>query len=1121
MKNLLKQTKNNPSLFKLDLKMKLSALLLFTCIFALQANESYSQKTKVTVDLEQVTVEKLIDVIEEKTKYRFLYIIDDVDLDRVVSIKAKRERVNYILDRIFKGTNTGYSIDDRQISLTKRIILESIPQEGVVAPIQNVIMGTVSDKLGAPLPGANIIEKGTVNGTQSDFDGNFSLEITDEKAVLVVSYIGFVTKEILIDGETNLNIILEESSEGLDEVVVVAYGTQKKVSLTSAISQISGEDIIKRPVADASQSLQGLAAGVTVIDQGGRPGNSEVAIRFRGVSSLGNNNPLIIVDGIEQRLGDVNPDDIESISLLKDASSTAIYGSRGGNGVILLTTKRAKSGELSIDYHGYSGIQQSNNNPKHLGLREYLELEQVARVNGERGGLSINGFDVSTPEGIDTYVNQTDRDQYPLPYEWWENGNLLKTAPQMNHTLSISGGSENVKARGSLRHQTIEGIIPNVSNKINEIRLNADFKASDKLSFSLGLNYRQTKNQQPERGVGNIFNRTLHGGKFSVPRYSTGEYGIGPQRVNPLIWAELGGTSDTRNDLLITQMTGIYEILPGLKYTLDVGFRNDAFQNSTFQNSYTVEDPITERVQDRPINSLTESFGTTRELTMTQTLGYQKSIGLHNFGMLIGYQTIDNTSKNINASRIDFFNNEIRSLDAGSQDILNNGGLNSKQSLRSFFGRANYNYKEKYILELAGRYDGSSRFSEKNRFAFFPSFSAAWRLSEEDFWGNLSNTINEAKLRVSWGESGNQSIGLFQFFPAFNPSSYSFNGQVAQGFAETQLINPNLTWETIEQFNVAIETNFWNNRFGVTLEYYDKLTDGILLTLPIDPLIGLNPSAQNAGIISNKGWESTLSLRGGNKFKYDIGFNYTYNANVVEDLAETGPIISGGGENRITIIDEGLSIGSLYGYRTDGFFQSANEIAGTPTLQSNTQPGDVKYIDLNDDGIINSDDWDVLGQGFPPSTFGTTFNLTYKDFQLFMQWQGAAGNKTLFDGGLGHQATFEAFTHENFADYWTEDNRDARWPRPIKGNLRNLQASDLKLLDASYLRLKNITLTYNFNSKLLKGLPLRAASVYIGATNVLTFSELTDWGIDPESTRSRGNYYPQVGIYTAGIKLNF
>lgn len=1098
---------------KLYLIMRLTVLFMIVGMMQVMAS-GYSQVTKFKITERNMQLEKLFEQIEKNSAYKFFYNNDDIDASVEIDINAEDQNVFEVLDQAFETLPYTYKVLDNQLIFVHGQ-KQPVVEEATIGQQTIQVKGKVTDTQGEPLPGVSIVEKGTTNGTITGVDGSYTIDISSPEEVLVFSFIGFELQDVNVAGRSTIDITLVEEVTDLSEVVVVGYGVQKKVSLTNSVAQVTGDDLAKRPVANTAQSLQGMASGVVVVDNGGRPGASDVNIRVRGLTTLGDNNPLIIVDGIEQRMSDINPDDIQSISILKDASSTAIYGSRAANGVVLITTRRAKEGDVQISYHGYYGIQKAINRPEHLGLRDYMELENVARVNAGRAPLY-------TEEYINEYVNATDREKYPLPFPWFDKGVMLKNAPQQNHTLSLSGGNDFVKARASLRHQDIDGIVSNFSDKTSEIRVNTDFKLSEKINVSFDVNYRTSEDTQPYAGVYNVFNYMLHATKFSVPQYSTGEYGLGPQNNNPLLNAEMTGLRTNQNDYFFGKLKADYQIVKDLRYTFEYAARNSATQRQAYKDKYRNEDPVTGRVRQVTMNSLEEYRSSFKEFTMTHLLNYTKQITEnHSVNALIGYSTIDNDQNWVSAYRQDFYNNDIQSLRSGAEENKDNDGVNSFSGLKSYFGRVNYNFADKYLLEANARYDGSSRFSEKKQYAFFPSFSGAWRISREGFWSQFSGIVNEFKLRGSWGLTGNQAIPLFEFFPALSTVDYAFNENAVQGYAQKQFVNEDLTWEVTRQWDLGFDMGFLDNRINWTFDYYNKRTEDILLELPIPATVGLEPSYQNAGVVSNKGWETGLTVRGGKQLKYNIGVNVSRNKNVVEDLYGTGPYITGGGANQTFIIKEGLSMNSLWGYHTDGFFQSQEEIDNYPTYQSNTKPGDTKYLNLNGDDKINPDDRDFLGHTFPIYSYSSTMNFSYKNFELFMQWQGASGHTTQVAGGLAHQATYEAFTHKIHKDYWTEDNRDARWPRPIKSNLRNLQASDLLTVDADYLRLKNIMLSYNVPNTLLNKLPISKAQVYVNATNLLTFSKLNEWNLDPEMPAGRANYYPQVSLYTVGLKLNF
>ncbi|MDQ6480600.1 SusC/RagA family TonB-linked outer membrane protein [Dyadobacter sp. LHD-138] len=978
------------------------------------------------------------------------------------------------------------------------------------------ITGKVSDEKGAGLPGVSIVIKGTTRGTTTDTEGKFSLEMLDDNATLVFSFVGYATQEVIAGNRRNIDVKLLDDENPLSEVVVVGYSTIKKESLTGAVAAIKGKDLIKRTTSNVQQALQGQIPGLTVLDQGAGPGKSNMVLRIRGITTLGANEPLVIVDGIEQRLSDINPLDIESVSVLKDASSTAIYGSRAANGVILLTTKRAVSGKMSISYNGYYALQKTNNNPVHMGLGDYLQLQKVAWTN------STGTPGIFTDDYIKEYVNATDRLKYPLPNTWYDE--VLRTAPQMNHSLSVSGGNENIKALLSVRYQNQQGIIlANSDSKLSEIRLNTDYRLSSRLKFTTDVNYRSNNIIAPIN-ENDVFNKMLQTSQWTVPRYPDGTYGISSDGHNPLLSAEKAGTAKTLDEYLLGNFKGELQILKGLTFTTQIGARINLTTGKNYANKYEVRDYYNASVvrKNVPINSLTETRNDVREYTFNHLLNYSTNIGKHAIHALLGYSQIENKGRFISAYRQGFYSNDVESIGSGTNDATkSNSGSEYTWGLRSYFGRVNYTFKDKYLFEANGRYDGSSRFLENNRYSFFPSVSAGWRISEEKFWGGLNHYVGELKLRGSWGKTGNQAVDLYSGLATLSSSVYSFSGLPAQTFQQTRIANQNLTWETTTQSNVGLDAAFLNNRLTLSLDYYNKTTDGILLTLPVPGTLGLLPAPQNAGAVTNKGWEFAVSTR--NKFGgvgMDANFNFNVNNNNVGNLAGTGPYITGGNETRY-ITAEGYAINSFWGYKTDGLFQTPQEILDYPTMRTGVMPGDVKFVDLNNDGKITPADMTYLGRSFPKFTFGSSLNFSYKAFSLNMLFQGAAGAKARVGGAIIEMGIWGGFTHELIAgNYWTPENRDARFSRPLKYDLRNFVMSDRDLMNGSYLRLKNIQLVYQLPGSLTQKVGIKRASVYIATTNLLTFSALNEWNVDPETIPGgRTEQYPQTAVSTVGLNI--
>jgi TonB-linked SusC/RagA family outer membrane protein len=1090
--------------------MKLTAILLLTACLQVSAN-GFSQN--ITLSEKNISLQKIFKQIHKQTGYQFFYQDEMLDKAGRINIKVKDVPLEKVLAICFKDLPFTYSIANNTITIKPKKedkVIQAPP------PAFIDIHGVVKNTQGTPLAGVSVIVKGTNRGTSTNSDGSFSI---DAKAgdVLEFTIVGYQKKSVVVGTNNNLNIQLEVEALAGSEIVVVGYGTQKKVSLTSAVSTVNGEDLQRRPVSNVQQALQGQVPGLTVLDQGGSPGRSNTVVRVRGITTIGANDPLVIVDGIEQQLSDINPNDIETISLLKDASSTAIYGSRAANGVLLITTKRAKSGKTTVTYTGCYALQQANNRPEHMGLEDYMREQNVAFTN-------VGSAPKFTEDQIKEYLSSTDRYKYPLPNIWFET--MLRTAPQINNSVSISGGNENFKGRVSLRYQEQEGIIANSDSKIYEVRANTDFKVSSKINISTDVNYRYNKDLSFADQF-NVFNIMLHASEFTVPRYPDGTYGLSPQGRSPLVENELGGYSRIANDYILGNVKGDWEIAKGLKFTTQFAGSLSMMAGKNFLNSYEIRDYYNPDIVKKsvPLNNLTETRNIAREYTLNNLLNYSTTIKEnHDLAVLLGYSQIKNDGNNLSAFRQNFYNNDVQSIGQGVNDATkSNDGNETSWGLRSYFGRINYAFQNKYLFEANARYDGSSRFTENNRYSFFPSFSAGWRLSQENFWGNLNNYINEFKIRGSWGKTGNQAVALYSYYSTLDLLSYSFSGAPVQGYTQLKMSNEDLTWETTTQTDVGLDAQVLDNKFSLSIDYYNKKTDGILLVLPVPGTLGLQASAQNAGVVTNKGWEFLVGAH--EKFGqvgFDANLNFNINTNNVVSLEGTGPYITGSDTDPKFITGEGYPINSFWGYLTDGLFQTQDEVDNYPTIAQGIKPGDVKYVDRNSDGKINAEDMTYLGPSFPKYTFGSSFNLAYKGFTLNLLFQGAAKVNTRLSGALAEMGNQEGFTDKIYANnYWTPENPNARFPRPTKYSLLNIQSSDRMLINGAYLRLKNIQLMYQIPSAVLHNTFIEHLGIYVSGTNLLTVSKLNEWNLDPETMPGRANYYPQTALYTFGINAQF
>ncbi len=677
---------------------------------------------------------------------------------------------------------------------------------------QQQVSGTVTDAEGVPLAGANILEKGTTNGTQTDFDGNFTLEVGDD-AVLVISYIGFSTKEVSVDGQSDISVSMDENAAGLDEVVVVGYGTQSRAKVTGAISTVPTDQIAQRPVTNTTNALQGEVPGLTIFNSGGAPGVEDVKIRIRGVGTLNNSNPLVLVDGIEQSLGTVEPQNIESISVLKDAASAAIYGSRAANGVILVTTKRGASTGVKLSYSTLMGFQHPSFFPEKADDESWMRLENTAQVNA--GG---------SPTYSEEYISNVLAGTKPLefPFANWEEGIFRNGALMNQHSFSISAGSEVGKIFTSVNYNDTDGIIKNFNNKRTTVLVNADLYANDKLTFKVGLMYRNGNFSGPGHAINSsgiagqqIVQALLHMNRNVVMEYPDGTYDLISGQWNADAMATEGETNRISNDV-VAQGGFDYSLNDALTFRGNVTYKSNNQGTDTFMNSlagmknYVTGEPVTVSGWFAT-NRLTEETFTEKEFSQRLFLDYEKAFGSHDLGALLGYEEIHYNNKIVSASREGFFNNDLRDLNAGGVDNQQISGYREEWRLRSFFGRLNYSFDDRYLLQANLRIDGSSRFGDGNRYGYFPSVSAGWNITNESFMENVSDgaVLSGLKLRASWGQLGNQNIGLNKFRSTYNLNqNYQFGGTPVSGSAITQAGNQNITWETATITNVGLDASF-------------------------------------------------------------------------------------------------------------------------------------------------------------------------------------------------------------------------------------------------------------------------------------------------------------------------
>lgn len=1117
MKNKLTGT---CSLFRkrhLKIIMKTFAFLYCTTIFALSPNNLISQKSKIKIDEDKtLSIDEVFDLIMDQTDYRFFYEEGIFEGYNKLMVKKGVIKTNKLLQRsLLHG--------DFEVTLTEKneILIKNKKLSLVNKNQEYEVSGRVIDQYGQPLPGANIIEKGTTNGTQTDFDGNFSINVNDQNSIIEVSYIGFTTSEVSVNSDQDIiTIVLQEDADLLDQVVVVGYGSQKKANVIGAVGVLNSKDLAVRTVTDARQALQGTVNGISIVDRGGSPGEEEFDLRIRGIGTLGNSNPLVLIDGIQREIADLDSDDIESISVLKDAASASIYGARGSNGVVLITTKRAKKGQdLSVEYDAYYGVQSASTLPKAVGVEDYLRLVNESATNIGRGAIYTEDFIQNAIAGTDPdfgYVN------------WYDvifnsgNGIIL------DHSFRVSTATEKTRHLFAANYLDQNGIVANTNNKRYSLRWNSDTDITKKLKLTTDIWYLQRNTEAPS-GLADA----QEGANYSpqiTPKYPNGIYGLsdGGGVGNPLSQIEVSGDRNRAIKNLTTRFKAEYEITEGLKLTGLYAYSSDQLKEKNFDATFVYlfpNDPDTVAGAVGP-SRIEEGRRSLVEKTTRFLLNYNIKNENHTFGFLGGFEQIDNEIESLSASRENIFSNDFPQLSLGDPDSSTNDNSISSWGLQSFFGRVDYTFKDKYLVQANLRQDSSSRFADGNRTGLFPSFSVGWKFSKESFLSNAS-WLSNSKIRASWGSLGNQDIGPYPFSASVaSGQNYTFGGQLRSGFTQLAYANNDISWETTTILDIGIDLSLFKGKFNIIADWYKKNSKDILFELPIDPIVGLSASETNAGEVQNTGWE--VELQHANtvgELKYSFGFLISDVKNEIISLADQSPIIDGA-----IILKEGEAINSFYGYQTDGLFSSQAEIDAHPAQpNSNTgvalAPGDIKFVDRDGDGDIDEDDRYVTGANIPRYTVGLNINMEYKNFDLTAFFQGALEYDLFIESNPNEGPNFQSFTSQRFLDRWSPENQNpnASLPRlTFNSTVNSIFTSDFYQRDAKYVRLKNLQIGYTFPESLINKLAIQKLRMFVTGTNVFTLSPLNEEGFDPEMTSlGRPVFYPPVSTYSIGLNLKF
>ena len=997
------------------------------------------------------------------------------------------------------------------------------------------IKGTVTDENGEPLFGASVVVMSgkTIlgGGTTTDLSGSYVISAEPGQS-LEISFIGYKSQTVNITAQKTVYAVkMEVDSRVVDEVVVVGYGTEKKVNLTGSVSSVSTEEFTSRPITQLSTALQGIAPGVTVTTAGGAPGADTGTIMIRGIGSFGGSDcaPLILIDGVEGDMNSVDASQIDQITVLKDAASAAIYGSRAANGVVLITTKRAGKDKFGVTYRGYVGWQQPVVYPDVVGPEDFMTLQGIAEANDGITQLTYS------PEYIANYRknNFLDPDAYPIID--WQKRLMTGSGFTHSHIVTMSAGTDRIRNMSSFGYLDQNGIIKNASFERFNLRNNLDVKLHKKLKLSFDVSGTYS-NREINPYQGGIFGFMNSKDPVMLAQWSDGSYAPftgGTTNPLPMIEQNLGGNRHYQRLNLKTSIVLEYKPVKWLTLEAKVAPQLTATKNHLFKDMVEYHsDPYGSKspISNVEFNSLEETIATTFNGYYHGMLTAAHSFGKHNLKFLAGVSYENYEYASLGAYRQDFSYPQYDVIDAGGKnEFKDNSGSRSQIALASFFGRLNYNYDNRYLFEANLRYDGSSRFAKKNRWGIFPSFSAAWRLSEEAFMDSTREVITEAKIRASYGTLGNQNIGSnYPTAQMLTISSIAAAGKIYPIVAQQSLANKDITWETTYMADVGIDLTLWE-KFTITADYYYKKTDGILMQLDIPSTIGLNAPYQNAGVVVNNGWEVALGYnnRWGD-WSFGVQANLSDVINEIVDMKGTY------GTSGVIRNQEGSSINSLYLLNCLGIVQTQEQAdwvnANCPQYGQITHPGDLIYEDHNKDNKIDDSDKQIMGSLIPRYTYGLTLNVGWKGINLSAQFQGVGMADAYISGAYTQPCVSGGTFQKSHLDNWTPENTDAKYPRLSYQADLNKKVSTFWMANGAYCRLKNLQLSYTFPKKIVKAMKIKGLMVYANATNLFTISNYYD-GYDPETayqsgsqgatTGSIGNNYPLCSTYTFGAEIKF
>lgn len=1114
---------------KILLAMKLTTLLL--TVICLNVSATAVSQT-VSFSGKNTKLKTVFSAIRKQTGYVVFYDNNLIKSAQPVTIALDHVSIETLLSATLKGQGLSFSITDKTISIRKQP--EPLPVQQPAEPPPAAISGRVTDDKGIPLPGVTILVKGTTTGTTTDEKGEFKFAHVDDHATLVFTYIGFEKQEINLEGKRSLQVKLAlADNTALEAIVVVGYGAMKKSDLTGAVSAVQGEDITARKTTQLSQALQGSMPGVMVTRDNNAPG-ATARIRVRGITTISGAgaDPLIILDGVPvDDINSINPNDVESVSVLKDAASASIYGSRAAAGVIVVTSKRSKGNAMSMDYAFEYGIEKPTKLPDYVDVVRYMQMTNELRWNDN--GNNANEYPTYPKATVDNYLDLHAQNPDEYPNTDWRGMILHKSAPRQSHILSLSGAGKNVRSRVSLGYDKTDALYDNRTYERLTARINNDITINKYLSSSVDINFRRSIVKQP-------VNDPMYKMGIVPPLYaamwSDGRVGAGKDGANVYALTKFGGFRDEWYNQIGGRVSVDLTPIEGLKFSAIVSpFLNynkkKLFNRKLPYTSFNNPNSISGYIEGATETKLTENRDDSYRYTMQFLANYAKQFGKHNINLLAGYEYFHAFNEDLMAYRGQYILGSYPYLNLGPLEFRDNSGGASENAYRSWFGRIMYNYKDKYLLQANIRYDASSRFAPGYRWGSFPSVSAGWVVSQEPFMQSTSSWLSFLKIRASWGSLGNERIGNnypYQAILSFENNSLFYRGNTvtsAQSAAQWQYAIRDISWETTQSYDLGLDVNFLDNRLRFTGDYFKKTTRDMLLPLEIPDFIGFDNPDQNTGKMFTTGWEFQL---GWNDKLGD--FTYSASVNVSDFRSKMGDL---GGTQFIgdQIKIQGSEFDEWYGYISDGLYQTQDEVDKSAKLNANVKPGDIRYRDISGPGGVPdgkiSPEYDrvLLGGSLPRYMYGANLQGGYKNWTLGVVLQGVGHQNSRLTADIVRplQENYGAFPAILDGNSWSkyntaEQNLRVKYPRysnTSAGN--NYTMSNYWLMNGGYFRLKNINLSYSVPRWLTEKAHLQDVRVY-GAVSDLFSIHNYPKGWDPESSRLG---YPITVSYVVGASVKF